>query len=106
MLAVIKKGGKQYLVRPGEKIKMEKVNKKIGEEIVFSEVLLLAKDKKVEIGKPLVEGARVIGKVISRGKGEKKIVFKYKRKTRYKVKKGHRQPFTLVEITEIKNSEF
>lgn len=102
MLAVIKTGGKQYLVSPGTKIKIEKVDKKIGEEIVFSEVLLLEKDQKIEIGTPIVNGAEVVGKVIGQGKEKKKIVFKYKRKTRQKVKKGHRQPFTLVEITEIK----
>lgn len=101
MLAVIKTGGKQYIVTPGQKIKIEKVDKKIGEEIVFSEVLLLEKEKELKIGDPFVEGAKVIGKVISQGKGKKVIVFKYKPKKRYKVKKGHRQPFTEVEITTI-----
>jgi len=101
MLAVIKTGGKQYLVTPGEKIKIEKINKKIGEEIIFSEVLLLEKQKKLEIGLPLIKGAKVMGKVTSHGKGKKLIIFKYKAKTRYKKKAGHRQPFTEVEITKI-----
>jgi large subunit ribosomal protein L21 len=100
-LAIIKTGGKQYIVSPGQKIKIEKANKKVGEEIIFSEVLLLEKQKKLEIGNPLVKGAGVIGKVISHGKGKKVIVFKYKAKTRYKIKKGHRQPFTEVKITKI-----
>ena len=101
MLAVIKTGGKQYIVSPGDKIKIEKVTKKEGLEIAFSEVLLLEKGKSIEIGTPLVKGAKVIGKILRHGKGKKVIVFKYKPKKRYKVKKGHRQPFTEVEIKTI-----
>ena len=93
MLAIIKTGGKQYLVSPGQKIKIEKIGKKEGEEITFDEVLLVEKGRQIEIGTPLVKGAKVIGKVISQGKNKKVIVFKYKPKTRYKVKKGHRQPY-------------
>ena len=101
MLAVIKTGGKQYIVSPGQKIKIEKLDKEEGSEIIFDEVLVLEKGKKVEIGMPLIEGAKVIGKVLSQGKAKKVIVFKYKSKKRYKRKKGHRQPFTEVEITKI-----
>jgi large subunit ribosomal protein L21 len=101
MLAVIKTGGKQYLVSPGQKIKIEKLEKKEGSEVSFSEVLLLEKNKKVEIGAPKVSGAKVIGKVLGQGKGDKVIIFKYRAKKRYKVKKGHRQPYTEVEITGI-----
>jgi large subunit ribosomal protein L21 len=101
MIAVIKSGGKQYLVFPGKKIKIEKIEKKEGKEIVFDEVLLVEKNKKVEIGTPLVKGAKVIGKVLKQGKGKKVIVFKYKPKTRYKKKKGHRQLFTEVKILKI-----
>jgi len=99
--AVIKTGGKQYIVTPGDKIKIEKLDAKEGKEVTFKEVLLLEKNKKLEIGNPLVKGAKVIGKVLSQGKGKKIIIFKYKPKTRYKVKKGHRQPFTEVEIKTI-----
>jgi len=105
MLAVIKTGGKQYLVSPGQKIKIEKLDAKEGKEITFSEVLLLEKGKKVEIGTPFVKGVKVTGKVLSQGKGKKVIVFKYKAKTRYKVKKGHRQPFTEVEIIKIETEK-
>lgn len=101
MLAVIKTGGKQYLVSPGQKLKIEKLNKKEGEEVIFDEVLLLEKSNKVEIGNPLVAGIKVMGKVLSQGRNKKVIIFKYKAKTRQKVKKGHRQPFTEVEITKI-----
>ena len=99
--AVIKTGGKQYLVKEGEKIKIEKIEKKEGEEIEFKEVLFLEKDGKVKIGKPLVEGAKVVGKVLKQGRSKKIIVFKYKPKTRYRKKKGHRQPFTEVLIEKI-----
>lgn len=100
MLAVIKTGGKQYIVSPGDKIKIEKIDKK-KEEVTFKDVLLVEKRKKIEIGTPLVKGAKVIGKVLKHGKGKKVTILKYKSKTRYKVKKGHRQPFTEVEIIKI-----
>ena len=99
--AVIKTGGKQYLVKEGEKIKIEKIEKKEGEEVEFKEVLFLEKDGKIKIGKPLVEGAKVVGKVLKQGRSKKIIVFKYKPKTRYRKKKGHRQPFTEVLIEKI-----
>jgi len=102
MLAVIKTGGKQYLVSPGQKIKVEKLDKKEGSEVSFNEVLLLEKQRKLEIGNPFVKGVKVTGKVLKQGKGKKIIVFKYKSKKRYKVKKGHRQSFTEIEITTIK----
>jgi large subunit ribosomal protein L21 len=101
MLAVIKTGGKQYLVQPGDKIKVEKLDKKEGEEFSFSDVLLVEKNKKVEIGAPTVK-AEVLAKVISHGKGDKIIIFKYKPKKRESRKIGHRQPYTEIEITGIK----
>ncbi len=101
MLAIIKTGGKQYIVTPGQKIKIEKIDKKEGEDITFNEVLLVEKGKKIEIGTPKVSGAKVIGKILKQGKNKKVIVFKYKAKTRYKKKTGHRQPYTEVEIKSI-----
>ena len=101
MFAIIRSGGKQYLVSPGDKIKIEKVDKKEGQEITFNDVLLLEKRNKVEVGTPKVKGAKVIGKVLKQGKGEKVVIFKYKPKKRYKIKKGYRQPFTEVEIIKI-----
>jgi large subunit ribosomal protein L21 len=101
-LAVIKTGAKQYLVSPGEKIKIEKIEKKEGSEVSFPEVLLIQAGKTVKIGTPFIKGAKVEGKVIKQGKAKKVVVFKYKSKKRQKTKKGHRQPFTEVEITGIK----
>src|SRR3990167_6999595 len=103
MIAVIKTGGKQYLVQPGDKIKVEKLDEEEGKEITLSEVLLLGDDSKSEIGVPLVKGAKVTAKVLTQGKGKKLIIFKYKPKKRYKRKVGHRQTFTEIEILEIKN---
>jgi len=101
MIAVIKTGGKQYLVSPGDKIKIEKIDKPEGKEITFKDVLLVNKDKKLELGTPLVKGGKVTGKILKHGKREKVIVYHYKPKTRQKSKKGHRQPFTEVEIEKI-----
>ncbi|PIR72463.1 MAG: 50S ribosomal protein L21 [Candidatus Nealsonbacteria bacterium CG10_big_fil_rev_8_21_14_0_10_36_24] len=101
MLAVIKTGGKQYLVKPGDKIKIEKIEKEGDKEIIFDQVLLVEKNRKIEIGTPLVNGAKVVGKILRQGKSKKVIVFKYKPKTRYKKKAGHRQLFTEIEITKI-----
>ena len=101
MLAVILTGGKQYPVSVGKKIKIEKLDKKEGAEIAFGDVLLLEKNKKVDIGNPTLKGAKVMAKVLSQGKAKKIVIFKYKAKKREKTKKGHRQPFTLVEITKI-----
>ena len=101
MLAIIKTGGKQYIVHPGDKLKVEKLDKKEGESFSFPEVLLVEKNEKVEIGTPLVK-AEVLAKVLSHGKGDKVIVYKYKSKKRESRKIGHRQPYTEVEITGIK----
>jgi len=106
MIAIIKTGGKQYIVKPGDKLKVEKLDKKEGEEIVFSDVLLVAENYpagkgKIEIGNPLVK-AEVTAKVLKHGKGDKIIVFKYKPKKREAKKTGHRQPYTEIEIIGIK----
>ncbi len=100
-LAVIKTGGKQYLVSPGQKLKIEKIEKEVGEDFDFDQVLLVEKDKKLEIGNPFVNGAKVKAKVIFQGKAKKVTTIKFKPKTRYKKKIGHRQFYTEVEITKI-----
>ena len=101
MIAIIRTGGKQYIVKPGDKLKIEKIDKKEGEQIRFSDVLLVEKDKKIEVGAPLVK-AEVSAKIISHGQGDKIIVFKYKPKKRESRKIGHRQPYTEIEILGIK----
>ncbi len=101
MLAIIKTGGKQYLVKKGNKIKIEKLDKKEGKDVNFTEVLLIADDKKVEIGTPLIKNAKVIGTILKQGRKETVISFKYKPKKRYQKKLGHRQQFSEVEIKDI-----
>lgn len=102
MQAVIATGGKQYWVKEGDIIKVEKLDQEKGERVEFDKVLMVNKDGEYIIGRPLVENAKVAGKVIRQGKARKIIVFKYKAKTRYRKKTGHRQPFTEVLIEEIK----
>jgi large subunit ribosomal protein L21 len=101
MLAVIKTGGKQYKVKVGDKIKVEKLEGKEGEKLVFSEVLFLGDEKSVRVGNPTIKGAKVEGKIIKTGKEKKVVGIKFKAKKRYKVKFGHRQTMTEVEITKI-----
>ena len=103
MFAIIKTGGKQYKVAEGDKLLIEKLNQPIGAEFDFEEVLMISNGsaEEAKIGTPLIEGAKVRARVLDHAKGDKKIVFKYTRKTRYKKKKGHRQPYTKVEILQI-----
>ena len=101
--AIIKTGGKQYKVAEGDSLLVEKLDKEVGEELDFDEVLMVG-NKKIEnlkIGNPVVKGAKVRARILENGKGKKKIVFKFSNKTRYKKKKGHRQPFSKVEILKI-----
>ena len=98
--AIIKTGGKQYKVKEGDKILIEKLEAQEGADVSFDEVLLVSNGA-LSIGQPFVDGAKVTGKVLEQGRAKKKIVFRYKAKVRRKKKKGHRQPFTKVEITKI-----
>lgn len=98
--AVIKTGGKQYIVKEGDVVSIEKLEHS-SDKVTFDQVLLVADEKKAVIGQPLVAGAKVAATIIAEGKGDKKIVFRYKAKTRSKKKKGHRQLFTKVKITKI-----
>lgn len=99
--AVIETGGKQYLVAPKDKVIIEKLAAKEGDSVFFDKVLLLADDSAVNVGKPYVSGSKVAAKVLSQGKGEKLVVFKYRAKSRYRRKTGHRQKQTIVEIESI-----
>lgn len=101
MFAVIKTGGKQYIAEPGKKLKIEKLDAPEGEVISFDEVLLVSKGHEVEVGTPMVEGAKVEAKVLKQARARKVIVFRYNAKTRYRKKKGHRQHFTEVEVEKI-----
>lgn len=101
MYAIIKTGGKQYRVEEGQFIKVEKLDLENGSAVVFDEVMMVSTDNDLKVGKPFVAGAKVTGKVLDQGKEKKILVFKYKPKKRYRVKTGHRQPFTKVLIEKI-----
>ncbi len=101
MIAIIKTGGKQYIVSPKQKIKIEKLEGKAGDKIEFTDVLLFENDKIIEIGKPFIKGAKVVATILKQDRADKIIVFKYKAKKRQQKKAGHRQYFTEVEIKEI-----
>ncbi len=101
MYAVIKTGGKQYKVSEGDILKVEKLNAAPGDEIEISDVLMVVNGEDVQIGKPVVESASVKAKVIEQGRAKKVIVFKKKRRKGYKVKNGHRQPYTAIEIQAV-----
>ena len=100
MYAIIKTGGKQYVVEEGKVISIEKLDVEEGAEVTFDEVLLVSGDD-VKIGQPNVAGAKVTGKVLEQGKERKIRIFKYKAKSNYRRHQGHRQPFTKVKIEKI-----
>lgn len=101
MYAIIETGGKQYRVQNGDQIAVEKLGVEAGETVVFDKVLVVGEGEGVKVGAPYVDGTTVEGKVVENGKGKKVIIFKYKAKKDYRKKQGHRQPYTLVEITAI-----
>jgi large subunit ribosomal protein L21 len=101
MEAIIETGGKQFRVAEGDTIAVEKLPAEAGAEVVFDRVLTVNKDGELTVGRPVVAGARVVGKVLEHGKARKIIVFKYKAKKNYRRKQGHRQPLTRVLIEKI-----
>ena len=100
MYAIIKTGGKQYVVEEGKDISIEKLDVEEGAEVTFDEGLLVSGDD-VKIGQPNVAGAKVTGKVLEQGKERKIRIFKYTPKKVYRKRQGHRQPFTKVKIEKI-----
>jgi|SRR5690606_1589961 len=98
--AVIRTGGKQYRVTQGDLVRIEKIDGAAGDKITFDEVLFLGGDSP-KFGSPLVSGAKVSGEIVSQGRGEKIIIFKFKKRKKYRRKQGHRQSFTAVKITEV-----
>ncbi|MEK6576959.1 MAG: 50S ribosomal protein L21 [Nitrospirota bacterium] len=100
MYAVVETGGKQYRVSPGDIVRIEKIDKPVGEKIELDKVLLVHGDDKLSVGETLKD-AKVIGEVAAQGRERKVIIFKKKRRKGYQRTKGHRQYFTSVKITEI-----
>jgi large subunit ribosomal protein L21 len=101
MYAIIENGGKQYTVREGDLIRIEKLGYEPGSKVIFDRVLLLSTDEGVKIGDPVVKDASVEANVISEGKEKKITIFKMKSKKGYRKTQGHRQPYTKVQISKI-----
>ena len=101
MYAVIATGGKQYKVREGDMLRVEKLPVDVGSEVTFDNVLLYSDGETLQIGQPVLENAVVNAHVVEQGKNKKILVFKYKRRKRYRRMLGHRQPFTAVKIDKI-----
>lgn len=103
MYAVVATGGKQYKVAEGDVLRIEKIPGEIGDTVSIDDVLMVADGDQVDIGRPRVENAAVNARIVEQGKGKKVLVFKYKRRKRYRRMKGHRQPFTAIKIDNITN---
>ena len=103
--AIVETGGKQYRAEPGKTITVEKLSAGEGSTIELDRVLMVSDDTTATIGKPTVEGAKVVAEVATQARGDKIIVFKYKPKTRYSVKTGHRQALTRLAIKELVTGE-
>ena len=103
LYAIIKTGGKQYKVAEGSEIIIEKLDAEEGSSVTFEEVLAVGEGEEIKFGRPFVEGAKVTGSVVKVGKGPKLRIFKYKHKTNYRRRQGHRQPFTKVKIEKIES---
>jgi large subunit ribosomal protein L21 len=101
MYAVVKTGGKQYRVSPGDSIEVEKLPHEVGEQVELEEVLLVANGSRTKIGRPVVKGAKVKATVTRQAKGRKVVIFKYRSSNRYRRHKGHRQHLTRLRIDEI-----
>jgi large subunit ribosomal protein L21 len=101
MYAVVSTGGKQYRLQEGDVIQVEKLAGQPGDQVVFDQVLMLGGGEEARVGDPLVNGARVVGTILEQTRGEKLIVFKYKKRKMYRRKTGHRQPVTRVKVNSI-----
>ena len=101
MYAVVAAGGKQYKVEEGDVLRIEKVVGNVGDALTFEKVLLVSDGENLTIGQPMVENASVTAQIVAQGKSKKIIVFKYKRRKRYRRKQGHRQLYTAVKIDSI-----
>ncbi|MEW6218120.1 MAG: 50S ribosomal protein L21 [Thermodesulfobacteriota bacterium] len=101
MYAIVRTGGKQYQVAPGDRIRVEKLEGSVGDTISLGDVLLVADEGAVRVGQPQLEAATVSARIVEQDKAKKILVFKKKRRKAYRVKRGHRQPYTALEIQGI-----
>src|SRR5215467_7783179 len=104
MYAIIEDGSHQFRVSEGDRVRVDRRKGKVGEELVFSKVLLLAGEGDTTIGAPVIEGARVAGKIVNQFKAKKIIIQKFRRRKNVRRRNGHRQPYTVVQITSLSGS--
>lgn len=100
--AIIRTGGKQYRVAPGDVLRVEKLTGDVGSKIEFDDVLLVGSGDGVKVGTPVVQGAKVTAEITDHGRGKKLIVYKFRRRKNYRRKQGHRQAYTEIKVTGIK----
>jgi large subunit ribosomal protein L21 len=101
LFAIIQTGGKQYRVSPGDILRVERLPGERGDEVSLTQVLMIAADDDIQVGRPWLEGAAVKGEILRQGKAKKIIVFKKKRRKKYRRKQGHRQLYTALQVKEI-----
>ncbi len=101
MYAVLVTGGKQYRVQEGDVLFVEKLDVEVDTTVELNQILAVGKESGLVVGKPVVEGAKVVAKVLAQGKARKIVVFKFKRKLDYRKKQGHRQSYTKIQIEKI-----
>jgi large subunit ribosomal protein L21 len=99
--AIIETGGKQYRISEGDTIKIEKIEGEIGSTVELNNILMVSKDEEINVGSPLVRGAKATGEILDHGKDKKIVIFKHKRRKNYRKKQGHRQAYTSIKITGI-----
>jgi len=101
MYAVVSTGGKQYKVQKGETLRIEKIPGEVGSKVTFDKVLMVADGENIRLGQPVIEKAAVQASIVEQDKAKKVLIFKYKRRKRYRRKQGHRQPYTAIRIDGI-----
>ncbi len=101
MYAIVRTGGKQYQVSQGDKIRVEKLGGNVGDTVELEDILMVVDEENINIGTPVVENAKVTAKIVEQDRGKKITVFKKKRRKGYRLKRGHRQPYTAISIQEI-----
>lgn len=101
MYAVIQTGGKQYRVAPGDTLMVEKLEGNVGDSVEFDRVLILSKDGSISTGAPVINGAKVTAKIVEHTRGDKLVVYKFRRRKNYRLRNGHRQYYTAVEIADV-----
>ena len=101
MYAIMTSGGKQYRVKEGDVLRLEKIDGEVGASVSFDQVLMVSDGEEVQLGRPVLEGAAVHAQIVEQDRAKKIVVFKFKRRKRYRKKQGHRQPYTAVRIDRI-----